>query len=100
MGPIWLEIVADDTRTNIREGMSTNSDISFALCSSSSSFSIITNSNILGSIAISKMPNSNSAAIMSIHISIICLRPHTKSNIVALSSFSLGYDISLRINKA
>lgn len=49
-------------------------------------------------IAVRKMTNSNSAAIMSIHISINGLRTHTKSNIVALSSCSLGYDFSLRIN--
>lgn len=98
MGPIRFEIVTDDTRTNIRKGISADSDIAFPFGSDSTSFSIITNCDILVPIAVRKMTNSNRTAIMSIHISIICLRPHTKSNIVALSSFSLGYDVSLRIN--
>ena len=98
MGPIRFEIVTDDTRTNIREGISADSNIAFPFFVDSTSFSIITDCNILVPIAVRKMTNSNSTAIMSIHISIIRLRTHTKSNIVALSSFSLGYDISLRIN--
>ena len=98
MSPIRLEIEADDTRANIREGISTDSNIAFPFCSDSTSFSIITDCNILVPIAVRKMTNSNSTAIMSIRISIIRLRTHTKSNIVALSSFSLGYDSSLRIN--
>ena len=94
-------------RTNIREGISADSDIAFPIIPSlrrasiiaiSTSFSIITNCNILVPIAVRKMTNSNSAAIMSIHISINGLRTHTKSNIVSLSSCSLGYDFSLRIN--
>jgi len=95
---VEIVAVADDTRANIREGISTDSNIAFPFCSVSISFSIITDCNILVPIAVRKMTNSNSTAIMSIHISIIRLRTHTKSNIVALSSFSLGYDISLRIN--
>ena len=95
-------------RTNIREGISADSNIAFPiiphllrasiLIAISTSFSIITDCNILVPIAVRKMTNSNSTAMMSIHIAIIRLRPHTKSNIVALSSCSLGYDSSLRIN--
>ena len=93
-----MRIIPYYARTNIREGISADSDIAFPFGSDSTSFSIITNCNILVPIAVRTMTNSNGTAIMSIHISIIRLRPHTKSNIVALSSFSLGYDISLRIN--
>ena len=98
MGPIRFEIVTDDTRTNIRKGISADSDIAFPFGSDSTSFSIITNCDILVPTAVREMTNSNRTAIMSIHIVISGLRTHTKSNIVALSSCSLGYDLSLRIN--
>ena len=97
MGPIRFEIVTDDTRTNIRKGISADSNIAFPFGSDSTSFSIITNCDILVPIAVRKMTNSNSAAIMSIHISINGLRTHTKSNIVALCSCSSGCDIFLRV---
>ena len=90
---VWflrMRIIPSYARTNIREGISTDSNIAFPFGSDSTSFSIITDCNILGPHAVRKMTNSNRTAIRSIHIVIIGLRTHTKSNIVALSSDSFG----------
>lgn len=82
--------------SDIGKGISPDGNVTVTLLSCSSSTGVTTYDNVTVSITIRRIPNGNSATCSTI----ICLRTNTKSNIVALSSFSLGYDISLRINKA